>query len=108
MTAAGSQGFSKGPTAVAGYGEPSLVFALGAPTELGGAKGAAVAIDEGRMAVVEQRQDAAFRRAVAAGSVSARVAATVKGLDYSTGHAQVLRLYEPIPAQPAPQASRSP
>ena len=108
VTAAGSQGFSKGPTAVAGYGEPSLVFALGAPTELGGAKGAAVAIDEGRMAVVEQRQDAAFRRAVAAGSVSARVAATVKGLDYSTGHAQVLRLYEPIPAQPAPQASRSP
>jgi 4-amino-4-deoxy-L-arabinose transferase-like glycosyltransferase len=99
VTAAGSQGFSKGPTAVAGYAEPSLVFALGAPTELGSAKRAADAIGEGRMAVVEQRQDAAFRRSIAAGSVSAHVAGTVKGLDYSTGHAQILRLYEPIPAQ---------
>jgi hypothetical protein len=84
------------------------VFALGAPTELGSAKGAATAIGEGRMAVVEQRQDAAFRRAIAAGAVPARVAATVKGLDYSSGHAQILRLYEPIQAQPAPPASRSP
>jgi hypothetical protein len=60
------------------------------------------------MAVVEQRQDPSFRQAIAAGFVSARVAATVKGLDYSTGHAQILRLYEPIQAQPAPPASRSP
>jgi 4-amino-4-deoxy-L-arabinose transferase-like glycosyltransferase len=106
VTAAGSQGFSNGPTAVAGYAEPSLVFALGAPTELGSAKGAADAIGEGRMAVVEQRQDAAFRRAIAIGTVSAHVAGVVKGLDYSTGHSQILRLYEPIPAQPA--ASKSP
>jgi len=105
VTAAGSQGFSKGPTAVAGYAEPSLVFALGAPTELGSARGAAVAIGEGRMAVVEQRQDAAFRQAIAAGWVSAHVAGVVKGLDYSTGHAQSLRLYEPIAPQPAPQRS---
>jgi 4-amino-4-deoxy-L-arabinose transferase-like glycosyltransferase len=104
VTAAGSQGFSKGPTAVAGYAEPSLVFALGAPTELGSAKGAADAIGEGRMAVVEQRKDAAFRQAIAVGAVSAHVAATVKGLDYSTGHAQILRLYEPIPAQSAPKS----
>jgi len=105
VTAAGAQGFSKGPTAVAGYAEPSLVFALGAPTELGSARGAADAIGEGRMAVVEQRQDGAFRQAIAAGSVSAHVAATVKGLDYSTGHAQVLRLYEPNPAQSPPSKS---
>jgi 4-amino-4-deoxy-L-arabinose transferase-like glycosyltransferase len=107
VSEAGRQGFSKGPTAVAGYAEPSLVFALGAPTELGSAKGAADAIGEGRMAVVEQRQDAAFRQAIAAGWVSAHVAGVVRGLDYSTGHAQILRLYVPIPAQPAPPAPRS-
>jgi 4-amino-4-deoxy-L-arabinose transferase-like glycosyltransferase len=93
----------KGPAAVAGYAEPSLVFALGAPTQLGGALDAAWAINQGRPAIVEQRQDAAFRQAIAAGAVSARIAASVSGLDYSSGHRQVLRLYQPAQATPAPQ-----
>jgi 4-amino-4-deoxy-L-arabinose transferase-like glycosyltransferase len=99
---ASPNGFEKGPPAVAGYEEPSLVFALGAPTELGDAGDAADAINEGRPAVVAGKADAAFRAAIAQGEVSAKVAATESGLDYSTGHAQVLRLYEPMPAAPAP------
>jgi 4-amino-4-deoxy-L-arabinose transferase-like glycosyltransferase len=94
---ASPNGFEKGPPTVVGFAEPSLVFALGAPTELGTADDAADAIDEGRPAVIEARQDAAFRAAIAEGEVSAHVAATESGLDYSTGHAQVLRLYEPVP-----------
>ncbi len=73
------------------------------PTELGDAGDAADAINEGRPAVVAGRADAAFRTAIAQGEVSAKVAAAVSGLDYSTGHAQVLRLYEPMP--PAPIAA---
>ncbi len=47
-----------------------------------------------------------FRAAIAQGAVSARVDAVEAGLDYSTGHAQVLRLYEPMPAAPAAPAPK--
>jgi 4-amino-4-deoxy-L-arabinose transferase-like glycosyltransferase len=108
LTRASPNGFERGPPAVAGYEEPSLVFALGSPTELGDAGDAAAAINEGRSAVVAGRQDKAFRAAIAQGEVSARVAATEAGLDYSTGHAQVLRLYEPVPPPPAPKDQPKP
>jgi len=96
------QGLANGPVAVAGYAEPSLVFALGAETELSTAENAAEAIGEDRPAVVEARQEAAFRRALAADGVGALLAGTVTGLDYSSGHAQVLRLYQPTPDHSAP------
>jgi 4-amino-4-deoxy-L-arabinose transferase-like glycosyltransferase len=96
------QGLADGPVTVAGYAEPSLVFALGAATELGDAQQAADAIDEGRPAVVEQRQEPAFRQALAADGTGALLAGTVKGLDYSTGHTQVLRLYQPVPDHSGP------
>jgi hypothetical protein len=96
------QGLANGPVAVAGYAEPSLVFALGAETELSTAENAADAIGEDRPAVVEARQEAAFRRALAADGVGALLAGTVTGLDYSSGHAQVLRLYQPIPDHSGP------
>ena len=111
VAAASPNGFEKGPPAVAGYEEPSLIFALGAPTELGDAGDAADAINEGRLAIVSGKEDPAFRAAIAGGEVSAKVAATESGLDYSTGHPQVLRLYEPAPAAPPtgqPQVSGSP
>ncbi|HEY1749921.1 MAG TPA: glycosyltransferase family 39 protein [Caulobacteraceae bacterium] len=98
------QMLAAGPAAVAGYAEPSLVFALGAPTVLGSAADAAEAVAFGRPAIVEQKQDAAFRAAVATGPTSAHVAATITGLDYSTGHRQVLRLYEPVAAAPGPRS----
>jgi hypothetical protein len=111
VAAASPNGFEKGPPAVAGYEEPSLVFALGAPTELGDAGDAADAINEGRLAIVSGKEDPAFRAAIAGGEVSAKVAAVESGLDYSTGHPQVLRLYEPAPVAPPtgqPQATGSP
>jgi hypothetical protein len=93
-----SQGLVEGPVAVAGYAEPSLVFALGASTVLGDADDAAEAISEGRPAVVEAGQESAFRRGLADSHALARLAAQVSGLDYSSGHPQVLRIYEPAPA----------
>ncbi len=96
------QGLANGPVAVTGYAEPSLVFALGAATELGTAQNAADAIDEGRPAVVEQRQEAAFRQALAADGVGALQAGAVSGLNYSSGHREVLRLYQPVPGHAGP------
>jgi 4-amino-4-deoxy-L-arabinose transferase-like glycosyltransferase len=96
------QGLANGPVAVAGYAEPSLVFALGAGTQLGTAQNAAEAIAEGRPAVVEGRQEQAFRRALAADGVGALLAGSVSGLNYSSGHPQVLRLYQPVPDHPGP------
>ena len=95
------QGLVVGPVSVAGYAEPSLVFALGASTVLGGPADAADAIDEGRPAVVEQADEAAFVKALSDRNIGARLVGVVSGLDYSTGHAQVLRLYEAAP-DPAP------
>ena len=88
------QGIAEAPVAVAGYAEPSLVFALGTATELEGAGEAARAIYENRPAIVEQREEKAFRQALAVYGVSAYVVATVKGLDYSNGDETTLRIYE--------------
>jgi 4-amino-4-deoxy-L-arabinose transferase-like glycosyltransferase len=96
------QGLANGPVAVTGYAEPSMVFALGAATELGTAENAADAIDEGRPAVVEARQEPAFRQALAADGAGALLAGTVTGLDYSSGHPQILRLYRPAADRSAP------
>jgi 4-amino-4-deoxy-L-arabinose transferase-like glycosyltransferase len=87
------QGIAEAPVAVAGYAEPSLVFELGTPTELGGPEEAAQAIAERRPAVVEAREDAAFRRALAAYNAQAVVVDTVRGLDYSNGDEMTLRIY---------------
>ncbi len=97
------QGIAEAPVAVAGYAEPSLVFALGTPTELEGPGEAARAISENRPAVVEQREDQAFRQALAVYGAQAYVVATVKGLDYSNGDETTLRIYEA--ADPAPDGA---
>jgi 4-amino-4-deoxy-L-arabinose transferase-like glycosyltransferase len=88
------QGIAEAPIAVAGYAEPSLVFALGTPTELDGPVEAARAIVDHRPAVVEQREDAAFRQSLLALGGQANVVSTLKGLDYSNGKKMVLRIYE--------------
>jgi hypothetical protein len=88
------QGIAEAPVAVAGYAEPSLVFALGTPTELEGAGEAARAIYENRPAIVEQREEKAFRQALAVYGANAYVVATIKGLDYSNGDETTLRVYE--------------
>lgn len=96
------QGIADAPVAVAGYAEPSLVFALGTETELGDAEEAAQAIAERRPAVVEAREEAAFQRALKADHLLAVRVAEVKGLDYSSGHKMTLRIYKaPDAPQPA-------
>ncbi|HTX51626.1 MAG TPA: glycosyltransferase family 39 protein [Caulobacteraceae bacterium] len=98
------QGLVEGPVSVAGYAEPSLVFALGASTVLGGASDAAQAIDEGRPAVVASGDEAAFQAALRERDLSAKQVGAVSGLDYSSGHPQVLRLYEAAPEPPVAAA----
>jgi hypothetical protein len=88
------QGIADAPVAVAGYAEPSLVFALGTETELGGPETAAEAIAEHRPAVVEARDDAVFRQVLAKLHAAAQRVAEVKGLNYSTGHEMTLRIYK--------------
>jgi len=95
-------GVTPGPVAVAGYGEPSLVFALGTATQLTDASGAAEAIADGRPAVVEQRVDNDFRAALAARGLRARQAAIVSGVNYSDGDDERLVIYQAIPGPQRP------
>lgn len=100
LTAAGAspwQGITPGPVTVAGYAEPSLVFLLGADTELGDADDAAAAIASGRPAIVEQSVDAAFHAALTASGAAAVPIGQVSGLDYSRGRRETLRIYRPPP-----------
>ncbi|HZZ31188.1 MAG TPA: glycosyltransferase family 39 protein, partial [Phenylobacterium sp.] len=94
------QGIADAPVTVAGYAEPSLVFALGTPTELAGPEDAAQAISEHRPAVVEQRKEAEFEKALAGYGARAHLVASVKGLDYSDGKKMTLRVYEAAPGSP--------
>jgi len=97
-------GVTIGPVTVAGYAEPSLVFALGTETELGDGADAAQALAEGRPALVESRQDQAFRDTIAKAGTQAVVAGRVRGFDYSVGREVVLTLWRnprPPPILPA-------
>ena len=95
-------GLTPGPVAVAGYAEPSLVFALGTPTELAAPDEAAQAVAEGRPALVEHRVDAPFRAALAGGRTPAHVVARVTGYDYSDGRSVALALWRRDAAPPPP------
>ncbi|MES2342998.1 MAG: glycosyltransferase family 39 protein [Pseudomonadota bacterium] len=94
------QGIAPAPVAVAGYAEPSLVFALGTPTDLGGPDQAAEALADNRPAVVEGREQKAFEAALKARRLTPRQIGQVRGLDYSNGDETVLRIYAPPPPQP--------
>ncbi len=96
------QGLVPGPVAVAGYRAPSLVFLLGAETELGSPEDAALAVAEGRPAVVEQKSIDAFLRALAAHDLKAAPAATIRAYDYVRGDPISLTVYRPGPP-PRPQ-----
>jgi 4-amino-4-deoxy-L-arabinose transferase-like glycosyltransferase len=98
------RGGAPGPVAVTGYSEPSMVFLLGTTTELTDPVGAAQAVAQGRPAVVEGRQDKAFRAALAALGQAARPAGVVDGFDYSDGDKERLTLYRGAPIQPGDEA----
>jgi 4-amino-4-deoxy-L-arabinose transferase-like glycosyltransferase len=89
-------GVTPGPIAVAGYGEPSIVFLLGTRTELGTGEVAAAAISEGRPAVVEAHELKEFGEALRAQEARAALAGEVKGLDYSKGKPVDLFLYRSL------------
>ncbi|CAN5551508.1 phospholipid carrier-dependent glycosyltransferase [soil metagenome] len=86
-----------GPVAVTGYAEPSMVFLLGTTTELTDPAGAAKAVAQGRPAVVEGRQEAAFHAALTALGQAPRPAGVVEGFDYSDGDKERLTLYRGAP-----------
>ncbi|MDR7115865.1 4-amino-4-deoxy-L-arabinose transferase-like glycosyltransferase [Caulobacter sp. BE254] len=101
------RGGAPGPVAVTGYSEPSMVFLLGTTTELTDPAGAAQAVAQGRPAVVEGRQDKAFRAALAALGQAARPAGVVDGFDYSDGDKERLTLYRGAPIQPGDEADEA-
>jgi 4-amino-4-deoxy-L-arabinose transferase-like glycosyltransferase len=88
-------GDQQGPIAVAGYSEPSVVFALGTKTMLIDGKAAADALADRRaaLALVEQREEAAFLAEARARGANVRPLAETGGLNYSRGRKTVLRLY---------------
>ena len=94
------QGIAPAPVAVAGHAEPSLVFALGTPTDLGGPDQAAEALADNRPAVVERREQRAFDAAIKARGLKPRQIGEVSGLDYSNGDETTLRIYAPSPPLP--------
>jgi len=102
------QGMAPSPVAVAGYAEPSLVFALGTPTLLGDGVDAAQAIATFRPAVVEAAEEAAFRAALDARGLEVRMVRQVTGLNYSNGQAVRLRIYENAAPRPPPPAAQEP
>lgn len=101
-------GVVPGPVEVAGYAEPSLVFALGTDTGLGGPEEAAEAIAEGRTAVVEKKEQPAFLAALKAAGLSPRPAGTISGVDYSNGDDMTLTLYRGEPQHGRPLSGEAP
>ena len=101
-------GITPGPVVVTGYAEPSLVFALGTETQLDTPAEAAVAINEGRPVLVEQRQDAAFRAAATAAHAKATLVEAVKGLDYSSGKQVTVSLWRPTNPPPREAETATP
>ena len=100
------QGMAPSPIAVAGYAEPSLVFALGTPTLLGDGADAAQAIATFRPAVVEAAEEQAFRAALDARDLQVRMVRQVAGLNYSNGRPVRLRIYENASPRPPPPAAQ--
>ena len=88
------------PISAVGYAEPSLVFMLGTKTKLVDADTAAAQITSARgaVALVDARDDAAFRQALQKRGWTPRVLGRVSGLDYSNGRTMVLTLYAGVPA----------
>ena len=92
-------GVAPGPVEASGYAEPSLVFALGTPTGLGGVEEAAEAVAQGRTAVVEAADLPAFRAALARRKVASRPVARIQGTNYSKGDETALTVFRRAPEE---------
>jgi 4-amino-4-deoxy-L-arabinose transferase-like glycosyltransferase len=100
------QGLTPGPVAITTFHEPSFVFVSGRTTQLTDAAGAARALAEGRPAIVEARDDEAFRQATARTGVPGRAVGVVTGHNYSSGDDVRLTVYAPPDARPVAQPER--
>lgn len=83
------------PVAAAGYHEPSLVFLLGTRTNLTGGAGAAdhLAANPNAVAVVSDREDAAFHARAAELGLDLIEKGRVDGMNYSRGKDVSLRVW---------------
>jgi hypothetical protein len=82
---------------VVGHHEPSLQFAMGGDIRLlrdGAAAAEFLASEPGRIAAVNDRQEAAFRRAVAELGLTVRELGSVTGLNYVRGRWVTLSLFK--------------
>ncbi len=78
------------------------MFLLGTRTELGDAASAAVAIADGRPAIVEAREQSGFLNALKDEDARAVPAGEIKGLNYSKGKPVDLILYRSLESGGAP------
>lgn len=90
------EGRAPGAVTLAGYSEPSAVFLLGTDTRLGDGADAARAVAAGRVAVVDQSQQAQFDVAASALSITPRPVTVVEGFNYSNGDPLHLSVYGPL------------
>lgn len=90
-----AQGRLSGPVAITTFHEPSFVFLTGKETQLTDAAGAARALAEGRPAIVEARDEDAFRQAMADARTTGRAVGEVRGHNYSKGENVRLTVYAP-------------
>lgn len=104
MTEAGLHpvaGRYRGPVSVVGYDQPSVAFLFAGAAQSAGPQDAARAVLDRRPAVVEERQDPAFRAALARLGGEARAEGRVEGVNYATGDRVVLTLYRPLTRPPS-------
>lgn len=87
------------PVITAGYAEPSLIFLLGTETKFASPDAAASALSgtPSRLALVSDREAAAFRAALAKSGTAATALGQVEGLNYSNGRRMTLTLYGVAP-----------
>ena len=91
------------PPVIAGYVEPSLVFALGSDTRIepvDGAAGAAAA--HGGLALVDGRAEPVFLHDLLSLRAAARPLGQVFGFDYSNGREERVTLYRVMPSSRMP------
>ena len=88
------------PPAIAGYEEPSLVFALGADVNLTDGAGAAQATAKsGGLALVDDAEQGAFLARLAELQADAQQVGEVSGLNYSRGREDHIVLYRIAPVR---------
>jgi 4-amino-4-deoxy-L-arabinose transferase-like glycosyltransferase len=96
------------PPALAGYIEPSMLFLLGTETRLtdSGASAADAKAGEGGLAVIEEREQAAFMARLKEKEIEAVELGSVDGLNYSNGRKVLIRVWRvaPLTETPAPPA----